>query len=253
MNITQETLTWPFKDPEWKNKFIIGSALALAGTLIPLVGLLGLLVVYGYALIIMRQVMQGEAPKLPKWDKLGEMFIDGLKAMVSSLGYFIPVVLISCCSLLFLFTAMFGGIALSSNSTRGVNAGFPLMFIAWELGFFVTIGIVTLLFILGIIPTPIAVGQYARTGEIGAGYRVREVWQILRSNMSGFLLAWVIYVGFVYVTSFSVYFAYATIILCFLLPVILAPISFYLSLLYAIVFGMAYREGIAKAGIETSD
>lgn len=51
MTITPETLSWAFKDPEWKNKFIIGSALILAGMLIPLVGLLGMFVVYGLSLI----------------------------------------------------------------------------------------------------------------------------------------------------------------------------------------------------------
>ncbi len=251
MTITQETLSWPLKDPEWKNKFIIGSALILAGSLIPLVGLFGLFVVYGYALIIMRAVMRGESPTLPRWDNLGELLLDGLKAALSTLGYFIPGVLLFCCSYVFFFAAMFGGAALSSGPSRGASAGFPLMFIVGEIGFFVSLGIAMTVFLLGTIPTPIAVAQYARTGEIGAGYRMHEVWQILRANVSGFLLAWIIYVGILYITSFLVYFAYATIILCFLLPVIIAPIGFYLSLTYAVIFGMAYREGIAKAGLET--
>lgn len=252
MTITPETLSWAFKDPEWKNKFIIGSALILAGTLIPLVGLLGMFVVYGYGLIIMRAVMRGESPTLPQWEKLGEMLIDGIKAILSMLGYLIPGILLFCCSYGFLFTAIFGGAALSS-STRGTSVGFPVAFILGELGFFVFLGAAMTLGLIGLVPTPVAVAQYARTGEIAAGYRVGEVWQILRTNVAGFLLAWIVYVGFLYVTSFSMYFAYATIILCFFLPIIMAPISFYMSLLYAVVFGMAYRQGIARAGLETAD
>lgn len=250
MNITQETLTWAFKDTDWKNKFIIGSALAFAGTLIPPVGLLGVLVVYGYALVIMRQVMRGEAPTLPQWEKLGEMFVDGLKAGLSTLGYFIPGVLLFCCAYGSIFAAIFGGAALSSGARSGTSAGFPIAFIGGEIAFFVFFGLAMTIFIIGTVPSPVAVAQYARTGEIGAGYRVREVWQILRSNLVGYLLAWTIYVGLLYISSFVVFVAYGTIILCFLLPFIFAPISFYFALIYAVVFGMAYRDGIAKAGIE---
>jgi uncharacterized protein DUF4013 len=252
VTITPETLSWPFKDSEWKNKFIIGSALVLAGSMIPLIGLLGLLVVYGYGLLIMRALIRGESPSLPKWENLGELFVDGLKAALSAFAYFVPGILLFCCAYLFLFGAVIGGAALSPASSRGVGPVFPLMFLAGEMGFLVSMGIAVIVFVIGMAPTPVAVAQYARTGEISAGYRIKEIWKVLRSNFSGFLLAWIVYVGFISVTSVSVYFAYATIVLCFLLPFILAPIGFYLSLLYAVVFGMAYRDGIANAGLVTS-
>lgn len=242
MQITQETLAWSFKDADWKNKFIIGSALALASSVLPIIGLLGIFAVYGYALIIMRAVMRGESPTLPKWDKLGELVVDGLKATVTAIGYFVPGILALCCAYVFLFATIFGSASISKESSGAVGVGFLI----GQLGYFLLLfGGMVLLFI-GAVPTPISVGQYVRTGQITSGYRVREIWTILRANFIGFFLAWALYLGIAMALSYLLMFVYFTIIFCLFLPVLLAPVTFYLALLWATLFGAAYGEAVEK-------
>jgi len=250
MTITQETLSWPFKDPEWKNKFIIGSALILAGSLIPLVGLLGIFVVYGYALIIMRAVIRGESPTLPKWDEFGELFVDGLKAGISAIGYMLPGLLAFCCGYLLLFGTIFGGALVSSGTSgRAASNAIGTSVLAGQLGFFCLFAIGSVVIFIGSLAAPLAVANYTRTGEISAGYRVKELWSILRANLGGFVIAWIVYHGLVIALSYVLVFVYFTIILCLLLPIITAPMTLYFTLMWATLFGMAYREGIAKAGL----
>ncbi len=242
MQITQDTLTWPFKDPEWKNKFVIGSALILAGSLIPIIGWMGMFAVYGYALITMRAVLRGESPTLPKWENFSELLVDGLKATLSAIGYFLPGILALCCAYVFLFASIFGaaGLARSSSSASGVGILFG------QLGYFTLFFLGMVLVYIGFVPTPIANAQYARTGQITSGYRLGEIWAILRANFVGFLLAWAIYLGLTMALGYLLIFVYLTIILCLLLPVLVAPVTFYLALLWANLFGMAYRESVAK-------
>jgi hypothetical protein len=107
MTVTQDDLTWMFKDPEWKNKFLVGSLLALATTFVPLLGLAALAIVYGYALILMRGVIHGEPRQLPRWENFGALFVDGLKAALSALGYVLPGLVIMVCAYLAMFTSSF--------------------------------------------------------------------------------------------------------------------------------------------------
>ena len=84
----QKVLGYPFRDPEWKNKLLIASALVLAGSFIPLVPLI---FVYGYGAEIMRRVIvSGEEPGLPVWEDWGRLALDGLKWWGVSLIYALP-------------------------------------------------------------------------------------------------------------------------------------------------------------------
>ncbi len=254
MVITQDDFTWMFKDPDWKNKFLVGSLLALAATFIPLVGLLALLAVYGYALILMRAVMRGEPRFLPKWDDLGKMFVDGLQSAFAAVGYLLPGIIVFGCGFAFFFVAMFGGTfaAAATENARDAAGSSFFVFMLGQLGLFVTMGIAMFVWLAGTLVIPVAVGQYVRTGEIAAGYRWSEIWRILRTNASGFLVAWIMYFGVSLAMGFAVSILYYTIILCCLIPFLTAPITFYTALLFAQFFGAAYREGVSRAGLSNT-
>jgi hypothetical protein len=61
-----------------------------------------------------------------------------------------------------------------------------------------------------------------------------------------------VYIGLLFTLSYLISFLYFTIILCCFIPFLMAPLSFYFALMWACLFGMAYREGAAKAGILSS-
>ncbi len=251
MVITQDDLTWMFKDPEWKNKFLIGSLLALIAFFIPLLGLLALIPMYGYTLILMRATMRGEPHVLPKWAEFGELLVSGLKASLSSIGYFIPGCLVFACGIITFFSLFFGsafGASVSANGSRAA-ASSALGLFAGQFILFFTFGIGFVIFALGAIIVPVAIGQYVRTGEISAGYRWSEISRILRANPAGFVLAWLVYLGLTLILSFTAQILYYTIVLCVFIPFLAAPMSFYLALLFAQFFGAAYREAASRAGL----
>ena len=247
MKVTQDTLTWVFKDPEWKNKFIIGSALFLAASFFGIVGFIGLFPVYGYSLAVMRAAIRGESRLLPKCDRLGELFVDGLKGTLAAILYFLPGILALVVAAILLFGALFGGIfSAAATGSRATPAQIGLYLILGQVGFFVLLPLSLVLFLVGSIPATMAWPQYARTGQIGAGYRVREMWRIFRANVAGFALAFIITAGLGVLVNYVISFMYLTIIFCFIAPLAIAPISFYLLLISTDVLGAAYREAAAK-------
>ncbi|MBU4001843.1 MAG: DUF4013 domain-containing protein, partial [Proteobacteria bacterium] len=69
-----EILTFPFNSAESRKNFLLGCLVMLATFFIPL---LPSIIAYGYIAKIIRKVAEGEAPSMPAWDDLNEMFIDG--------------------------------------------------------------------------------------------------------------------------------------------------------------------------------
>ena len=71
----KQLFAFPFQDPRWQNKFLIGSLVVFAGFIIPLIPFF---FVYGYMAQIMRRIIveKGE-PFLPEWDDWGKLFVDG--------------------------------------------------------------------------------------------------------------------------------------------------------------------------------
>jgi hypothetical protein len=81
--------SFPFKDPQWVSKFIIG---ALFG-LLCVVGI-GIFFLAGYFIQIAQRVIRREEPALPEWDNLGEKFVLGIKIAIVYLIYLLPVFLL---------------------------------------------------------------------------------------------------------------------------------------------------------------
>ena len=247
--ITKETFIWFFKDADWKNKFLIGSLMFLAGYIVPMIGWLGIFVALGYCLAIWRALLRGEPPVPPKWETYDAHFLDGLKATLAGLLYNLPVLLSSMVAFLFLFGGVGISIFMSVGSERASNAVAGMPFLVGLVGFFAMLFLMSGLGLFVAIPYAIAVGQYVRTGKISAGYRLGEVWKIFRANVGGFIgalvLVWAVGIGL----SILMVVLYFTVILCLLNQFVLAPILFYQTLMWAYLFGVAYREGCLKAGI----
>ena len=73
----QDLFTFPFRDPQWKNKLLIGSLISLAGFVFPFIPWIFL---YGYGVQIMRRIIvENGEPYLPEWDDWNRLFVDGLR------------------------------------------------------------------------------------------------------------------------------------------------------------------------------
>ncbi len=79
----QALFAFPFKDPEWQQKALIGSLLVLLGFVIPIVPTIFLM---GYLAQIMKGIIRtNRKPFLPKWDDWGKFFNDGWNLISYSL------------------------------------------------------------------------------------------------------------------------------------------------------------------------
>ncbi|MGB8645313.1 MAG: DUF4013 domain-containing protein [Anaerolineae bacterium] len=250
MTLTQQDFTWMFRDPEWKQKFLTGSLIALAGLIPPLFLVAGPLIL-GYALILMRSQMRSEPRTLPRWTDFGQLFIDGVKALLASAGYVLPGYILWFIDFaLVIVLSMLGSFGLAAaRESPDQAAPFASLFLLQWLGFVFFFAVGWVLAMIGLVFTPVAMGEYLRTGRIGAGYQLRQVWGILRANAGGFALAWLVYFGIAFGLSFAVTLLEYTIILCCLIPFLMAPIQLYIQLMFAQLFGAAYRDGAQKAGL----
>lgn len=239
-----DILHFPFQDPEWRKKFIIGGALIFANYIVPIVPMLA---VAGYMMKIMGQAIQGEEPSLPEWDDWGDLIIEGLKGTGIAMIYLLPGYFLLISGYLFLIFSPF--LALPFTAAAG-SGGDPTAGIAASLGvtvvasflMIVFMGIGLFLILGGLLPLPLAIGNYLKEGEFSAALRVKEIWSLLKVNKRGFVAAWVICFGLIYLMYFPMVLLYFTIILICLLPFILPPFLVYIQSIVAVVFGQYYRE-----------
>lgn len=229
----QQTLTFPFRDPDWKNKGLLASAIYLAGWIVPI---LPWLAIYGYGLRLMRRIIvDRREPHLPDWDNWGDLLIDGLKFAVVSFVYSLPAIVLVTVGYGLMFVPIFLADWESAEMSSAPLVG---MFGAWAL-----MGLGMLLALAASVFMTPAVAHMVATGELGAAFRVRQWWPIFRANLGGFLISLLILMGVYMGLSFVLQFVYMTIVLCCLIPFLMAPIGVYMLLLFNALIGEAYRAG----------
>lgn len=223
-------LYFPVEDSEARKNFLIGGLLILASFIIPI---LPYLIALGYTMRIMRQVIEGEAPRMIPWDDWKEMFNDGLKLFGVRFVYSLPFLLIFLpVSLIFLMIPFMAAPLDNENVFFLSFLAFPV-FMVCLLPFLVTFAI--------ILPAPEA--HVAATREFSAGFRFGEWWPIFRKNIAGFLVAFLVTYGVSLIASIAIQILILTILLICLLPLLLPAWSFYLLLVQQVLFAQAYRTG----------
>ncbi len=93
-----KSIRFIFEDKQWFSKVLIGSLILLVS--IPLtfvlVGFLGLAIVSGYSLDVLRNVRAGSARPLPEWrDRWGEWLIQGLKLLLILFVWSLPLIVLN--------------------------------------------------------------------------------------------------------------------------------------------------------------
>ena len=172
-----KAFTFVGDDPQWVNKVLIGGGLVLAGTVLSVTligGIIVFAIVYGYMMQLTRNVVEGRRQPLPEWDNWGVLMRDGLKYTAVNLIVTLPV--------LVLFMLLFiPGIALSSNQESGAVAlGTGLMIGAYCL--------LLPLLLLASLFAPVIYTRLALAGSIGESLRLREVFATVRANFTDYLI-----------------------------------------------------------------
>ncbi len=237
-------LKFPFQGSNWKNNFIIGAALTFANSLLPLVPML---FISGYTLRVMRQAIEGREPALPAWDDWGKLATDGLQVMSINLVYLLPAGLVWIGGWgLYVITSFAMPILMSAGGRGHASSTLPGLAMLAIFGSFaimmISMFVGSLLLVLGAIPLPVATSHFVAQDKVSAAFRVREWWPFLRVNKMGYFVGWVVIMGLAAILYYALTLAYTTVILCFVIPFLMAPTIFYLSLISAALFGQTYRE-----------
>jgi len=169
-----------------------------------------------------------------------------LKYILVSLVFLLPGTLVYVVGFGLYFTvALIFPIAgtLVENSGGSQTVFVPVFLIALLL-FFISLFLGPLLFMLGAIPLPVATANMAAEGRLVAGFRLRQWWPALWKNKLGYLITWAILCGLFLIVYLVNLTAYMTCILCWLIPFLMAPMGFYLGLVYSALFGETFRESL---------
>lgn len=247
--ITQRAFTYPFEDERWPSKFLVGSLIYLVSSVIPI---LPLIFALGYAMEAMRITIERGRAEMPEWDHWGELGLKGLYFFIISLVYMVPALIFGLGGALLLFfdwILLISAAAVieesSGRASLAITSG-GVLFIVVMLSLILS----SLLALLGSLPIPVAVAHYLASGDLGAAFRLKEVWATIRANTGDFLVAWALVYGLGLAVGSVLSLLSSIPCFCFLAPILMAPLAFYLSLFQMPLFGMIYREGRLKLKVE---
>ncbi len=239
---------FPFEGTDWQKRFVIGAALILVSFFIPVIPLI---FVGGYVMQVMRRAIEGKDLTLPEWEDWGKLGVDGLRYGVVSLVYLLPGILVYFGGMaIYMLSAMVLPMSMQMAEHGRGFAVIPFLFMGSILILFISIFLGMLLTFLGVIPLPAALAHFVAKDQVGAAFRFREWWPLLWRNKMGYFIAWVLCGGLMGILYYGIMMLYATMVLCLFIPVLSAPLLFYLALVCAAVFGETYRE--SKSIVETN-
>jgi hypothetical protein len=89
MNNIGQSFKFIFEDPKWFIKLFIGGIFTLLSVV-----LIGIPVIYGYRIELLKRVRRREQYPLPEWKDVVVMFVTGLKYIVTQIIYFLPLLLL---------------------------------------------------------------------------------------------------------------------------------------------------------------
>lgn len=232
-------LTFPFKDEGARKNFLIGALVALANFIIPI---LPSILMLGYMAGVVRGVVRGEKASLPKWEDWNGFLLDGARIFAVQLIYSLPILLILAA---FIIAISATPLILEGSSQSTVEIFFAVGLSGLSCLFLP----IALLFSIASLMAGL---HTAVTGEFQAGFRVREWWGILRSNLGGFALAYLISMAFGMVIGMITNLLIFSFIFACLFPLLLPPISMYSSLVTYAALAQAYRDGREQPAAEAA-
>jgi MFS family permease len=239
----KRVLAFPFRQAGWQGRFFIGSALILVSFIIPL---LPALFAAGYVLIILRQVIEGHEPSLPEWQDWGRLLGDGFKSWLVSFVYLLPATLAFVIGFVAYFASVFAGIAAGDPGGPAFGEAYFLALLVGLLVLFLSMFVGSLLAVLGWIPLPLALGNLASRERIRNAFHLQDITRRLSADPGGYLAAWVVVAGLSALLYVAAMLAYYTFVLMCFVPLLSAPVCFYILLVGAALFGQAYREAAAR-------
>ena len=232
----KEIFTFPFKDADARKYLLIGGLISIAAFFIPI---LPYFLLYGYAVIIAKQVLNGEVPHMVPWEDWGGMFKDGAKLFGIRMIFALPIII-------FAIPVMLGGMAMPFIA-EGMDSGSVDTFLAiYTIVMMGTMCIVIPLSIPLVVIIPAAEMHNVDKDDFAAAFRFKEWWPILRANLGGFIVAFGIYYAASMIFAIVMQLLFVTIILACLAFILIPAMMIYLTLVMYVTVAQAYKVGKEK-------
>jgi hypothetical protein len=177
-------LTFIKDDPDWLRKLLTGSLVALLATLF-----IGMPLLFGYSVRLVRRAAAGLEPPLPEWDDWGGMFMDGLKVFVVVLAHYVIGGLLL---LPLILTLVFLPGSMDKPSGLFVTVFFLMMAVAFPLLIALAVYIHA------------AIVRMAVLGDLAEAFRPTEIFGFLRRNLGNTALAWVVGILANFISQFGI-------------------------------------------------
>lgn len=185
-NVMTDSLKYPSSN--WKKVLILGVMILFSFLIIPL------FIVLGYFIRVLKASLAG-LEDLPEFDEWVDMIVDGIKVLLVGIVYSLPAIVIMVVSMIAIWGSLSSITAIQSTGMSPTTA----------LGMFTGIGfigmIVAILYMLIITPILyIAIANMAYNEELGAAFRVSEIFGLISQIGWVDLIVWyvvVILIGFV--------------------------------------------------------
>ena len=159
---------FPFKDPDWVTKLLIGSAILLAMFIVPIVPIL---IVTGYCKRIMARIInENGEPYLPEWTDWGGLLTDGLKLYGMDLVFTLPALLLMLVSMGLFMGAGFIPPLVYASGDSSSTAPIWIMVIAMFIGFALFLPAILIAMLTGLLQSP-AHGYLVAKGSFSAAFQ----------------------------------------------------------------------------------
>jgi hypothetical protein len=242
LNPLQPLLAFPFRQRQGTQNLVIGAALLLFSLAVPI---LPALYVLGYQAVVVRRALRTGELEMPEWTDWSALLVEGLKAFGVSLIYTLPAI----AAIVLGYAGMLSTSVMAAiMEDAGPNEVLRLMWVPLlgSLGGIALFGVGMLLALVAGAFAPVALAHMVAAERFAAAFRVREWWVILRANLGGFVLAYVLILGVSMAFSLAVQVLYFTLVLCWLVPVATVFYAMYVWTIGSGLIGLAYRDGVAK-------
>jgi hypothetical protein len=170
-----KAFTFMFEDGDWLRKLGIGTAVGLVGILFMplLIGIIPLIMLLGYTVDVVRNVMNGVERPMPEWTDWGGFLARGFKVFAACFIWALPALL--------LLIPLTVGSVLTDQGQGGeaigltiIACGSCLLFL-W--GLFVTL------------LTPAIYVRIAATDQFSSAFEVGKMWAFTRDNLGNIIVA----------------------------------------------------------------
>jgi len=219
-------LQHPFQDQNWLSKLGIGALV----NIVPILNFAGT----GYIIEHENNVKKGPDVPMPTWDKLGDLFMQGLKLIVVFFIYSLPIIALSCV-LGFAGAGIATIASASENPDQTAGAGITILSLALS-----CVAIIYAIFLVYLYPAIII--QFARTKDVAACLRFSEIFAIARKNSADYIMIFLVLIGVGLVISIIGSILAITVIgLCLLIPLSLL-VTPYINVVIAHLCGQYDRN-----------